>query len=965
MSGRLREPARPRRFGAPYRRALLGLIGAALLAGAAATVALGDGSVTTGEINAAHLLTANGRQLAPAGRLSLVGNFPTGGALTLDGRFYWAVDSGLGHNDVKVIDVAGGTTVQSLPLPGAYGGIAFSPDGRTAYVSGEPKGDIAAEGPTKGDAGDVIHVFSVDPATGRGTEQDPIALPKPSSGLDWPVGLAVSPNGRQLVVALNQKAEAAVIDLATRQARLVGTGDYPTGVAITRDGRYALVTCEQSGTVDVIDLAAATRTKQIPLGGALGNTLAHPEGITLDPRRALAYVAVASRDEIAVIDTDRLELAHEISVQRPEGLGAQPVDVAVTPDGSTLYAADSGEDAIAAISLTDRPLAASSRRAVRRRARSRRRGRGTHLRSGRRTAHARTPRAPKRHAASHHRRTPATASNGAIPGLPAYSLIGRIPTAAYPSAVAVTPDGSKVLWIAAKGLGTGPNIGYQQFAFNAAPYGTYTPTALVGRLGVLARPTDLQAQAYTAAADREVTPSNAAAAPPGSPVVGPGGGPSQQIKHVFYIVRENRTYDQIFGTDPRGDGAPALELFDDNSVPGAAAGVTPNAHRLAHIFPLLDHVYANSEVSIDGHIITDAGWAIDHVQKTLHANYGNRGRVGDTDALIGLPPRDSIFDQAVRQHVSFENYGESTGGAGPNQDDGRPTYAAVRAGTSSAYPFLDTDAGAGEAAGLLSGATPGGHFDVWNASFQQQLANGSVPALNYITLPIDHTLGTTPGIPTPRAFVADNDLALGQFVEAISHSSIWPQSAIFVVEDDSQDGADHVDAHRMPAFVISPWAKRGAVIHTRYDQNSVLHTIELILGLKPLSLMDGLATPMYDAFDTTADVESTRYTAVAPTQPLKQLNTPASPDAALSAKLPFDRLDLVPQLVMDRILWHSVYGASSTPPAAGPNASPIEHQRALGVLDVLAHGGDARAWLLAHSRGGENLPTPGAPRGGG
>jgi phospholipase C len=164
----------------------------------------------------------------------------------------------------------------------------------------------------------------------------------------------------------------------------------------------------------------------------------------------------------------------------------------------------------------------------------------------------------------------------------------------------------------------------------------------------------------------------------------------------------------------------------------------------------------------------------------------------------------------------------------------------------------------------------------------------------------------------------------------------------------------------MPAFVISPWAKRGAVIHTRYDQNSVLRTLELILGLKPLSLMDGLATPIYDAFDTTADVDSTRYTAVAPSQSLKQLNTPLSPDAALSAKLPFDRLDLVPQLVMDRILWHSVYGAASTPPAAGPDASPIEHQRALGVLDVLAHGGDARAWLLAHSAGGENLPTPGA-----
>ena len=285
----------------------------------------------------------------------------------------------------------------------------------------------------------------------------------------------------------------------------------------------------------------------------------------------------------------------------------------------------------------------------------------------------------------------------------------------------------------------------------------------------------------------------------------------------------------------------------------------------------------------------------------------------------------------------------------------------MRAGTSSSYQFLDTDAGASEAAGLLSGATPGGHFDVWNASFQQQLANGSVPALNYITLPIDHTLGTTPGIPTPRAFVADNDLALGQFVEAISHSSIWPQTAIFVVEDDSQDGADHVDSHRSPALVISPWARQGAVVHTRYDQYSMLRTLELILGLDPLALNDALATPMYDTFISGSEKPNNApYNVVAPSYPITAVNTASAADAKLSKQLPWDRLDLVPQLVMDRILWHSVYGEASPPPAAGPDASPIEHQRALGVLDVLAHGGDARAWLLAHSAGGESLPTPGA-----
>ena len=160
---------------------------------------------------------------------------------------------------------------------------------------------------------------------------------------------------------------------------------------------------------------------------------------------------------------------------------------------------------------------------------------------------------------------------------------------------------------------------------------------------------------------------------------------------------------------------------------------------------------------------------------------------------------------------------------------------------------------------------------------QAQVAAGTVPAFNYLILPNDHTNGTTQNAYSPQALIADNDLALGQLVDAISHSSIWASSAIFVMEDDSQDGADHVDAHRMPAFVISPYAKRGAVVPTRYDQYSMLRTAELIAGLKPLSSNDGLATPMYDAFQSTPDVDATRYTAVRPTQSLTEINGASAP----------------------------------------------------------------------------------------
>jgi hypothetical protein len=235
-------------------------------------------------------------------------------------------------------------------------------------------------------------------------------------------------------------------------------------------------------------------------------------------------------------------------------------------------------------------------------------------------------------------------------------------------------------------------------------------------------------------------------------------------------------------------------------------------------------------------------------------------------------------------------------------------------------------------------------MEVFAQQFRAQDGAGSVPTFNYLILPNDHTNGTTQGAPTPQAEIADNDLALGQLVDLISHSSIWKESAIVVVEDDSQDGADHVDAHRMPAFVISPWATSG-VVSTRYDQYSALRTAEILAGLDPLSLNDALATPMYDAFRTDGRPDVRPYDAVAPQQSLLAINGGGTAGARLSAALPFGRMDLVPQALSDRILWESVHGESSTPPPPGPDASPAEHARAVGALRVLQGGGDVRAYL--------------------
>jgi hypothetical protein len=318
-----------------------------------------------------------------------------------------------------------------------------------------------------------------------------------------------------------------------------------------------------------------------------------------------------------------------------------------------------------------------------------------------------------------------------------------------------------------------------------------------------------------------------------------------------------------------------------------------------------------------------------------------------------------MFDQAVRQGISFRDYGEAVGSTPTGNAPNRPTFGGVAANTDPKYPnnvFIGCLSPGGPVGNLSSCTQDSGiykgtgkvigsqsRFDTWYPEFQAQVAAGTVPALNYMILPNDHTNGTTTNDYSPQALIADNDLALGQIVDAISHSSIWPSTAIFVVEDDSQDGADHVDSHRMPAFVISPWASHGAVVHTRYDQYSMLRTVELICGINPLSLNDGLAAPMYDAFVSGATPpDNAPYNVIAPTQNLGEINGSSSPLGAESDRLPWNRIDAVPQELSDAILWASVHGAKAKPPPPGPNASPVEHARAVDTKALLARGANVR-----------------------
>ncbi len=849
-------------------------------------------------------LLPNGRQLAPAGTRVTLGNLPTGGALTADGRFLWTVSAGVGNNDVRIVDTSRHRVCQTLPLPGASGGIALDSAHRLAYVSGlQVSLWLPSQFTLPGARGNSVQVFSWGGACGQARLVRVIALraqpgapapqvfpPNPAgTPLAWPEKLAVSSDGSRLLVALNMADSAAVIDLdQSDRVRYVsqGSGSFPFGAAILPDGRTGVVTNEGTGTMSVIDMATATRRASIHVAAELS----HPAGVVVDRAGKRAYVALSNADQVAVVDLSTRRVLRTVSVGSPYGSGTMPVALALDPSGARLFVAQSGADALAVI------------------------------------------------------RVPSKGTK--------FTIAGRIPTAEEPQAVLTSAaqggKPAKLMWIAARGADTGPlpkgpNPADPNdpifWAFHPIPPPTvdifnqatrYGAVVLRGQAGVMALPSDAKIAELTTVADRELHPVGARPAPADTPLR--AGGP---IKHVFLLVRENRSYDQMLGDVKRGNGDPKLLVFDKR--------VTPNMHALVERFPLLDNVLANSDASIQGHYWTSSATVPDYVTRNWVANYAGRFRPADFGIYaVTRPAGGFLFDHAQRQHISYFNYGEMWAGIstmpdrnrsaallkqekliaehsdfGPDATPGGCYASDIHIGSVGAQPtdgeIFDSSLPAGAPKGSYS------HFTCFKKRFEKQLAQNRVPTLNYLTYTNDHTRGTQPGYPTPAAMVAANDQGLGQLVDLISHSKIWSSSAIFVVEDDAQDGADHLDAHREPALVISPYARRGAVIHTRYDLLSVIRSMELIMGMRPMGLNDRLATPMYDVFAPTP-VNAAPVDNIRTKLDLLARNTPAAPYARESSRLPLGAPDQVPQGELDSIIWHSVYGVNSTPPPPGPNA---------------------------------------------
>ncbi len=676
-------------------------------------------------------------------------------------------------------------------------------------------------------------------------------------------GVAVSPDGLR-VYAVNVLGQTlAAIDLpACEVVRNVPLPAEPYTCLAAPDGKTLLVSLWGGAKVLVFDAETLEQTGEIPVGE-------HPNAMALSPDGARLFVACANTNAVWVVDLPSRSAKEQILIALYPGAppGSTPNGLGLSPDGGTLLVANADNNTVAVADVS-RP--GESR------------------------------------------------------------VAGFIPAGWYPTAASFSRDGSRVFVLSGKGLASSPNPRGRQPAIPEAD-GQYIGALLQGSLSVLPAPGPAALAAFTKTV-YSLTPYSDATrlspprAPSRSPVPRSVGG-SSPIKHVFYVIRENRTYDQVLGDMTEGNGDPTLCLFGED--------VTPNAHAIARAFVLLDNFYVNAEVSYDGHAYSTGAYATDVVEKIWPMNYGGRGgrylsegggAMRNAYGNVAAPSNGYLWDSCARAGVSVRSYGEFVDDPNPAQDRaGKPQAGDFRAGLEpyrASVPGLE---------GRIDPEYPpfdlsipdARRVEAWLKEFREFEKNGRLPSLSILRLGGDHTAYVRAGFPTPRSMIAENDQALGSIVEAISKSRYWKDSAIFVLEDDAQNGPDHVDAHRSVALVASPFARRRAVDSTLLTTCGMLRTIELILGLAPMSQCDASASPMYRAFQSNPDLAPYRRREAR--VPVDEMNDPAAPGAKASLLMNLDEADRVPDVAANEILWKAVRGEDCPmpPPVRAAFVRPV------------------------------------------
>lgn len=699
------------------------------------------------------------------------------------------------------------------------------------------------------------------------------------------------------------KPKIRLLAVSGGQAQVVadGIGRHLAG-AIASNGSIALVPLVYDNKLSAVDLETGS-VEEIPTWGIA------PFGVAMDRAATTAYatlwggrlpvvgdltarsgtdsVVVDSRGIAATGMVARIDLASR-KVLRAIAVGLHPTAILWDEDRSRLYVAETNSDSVAVIDTRDDTVIQRIQ-----------------LQPFERPAAGIAPTAL---AISPDGATLYVACGGinaiAVVDTDRGTLRGLIPTAWYPNALAMSPNGETLAAAALLGAGSG---------WSGNPRRRYVH-AYQGVVSVVAVPTPEDLASFT----RAVAENNQMVVSQGPETAASeqdlthravprrAGDPSL-IEHVVFIIKENRTYDQILGDLEKGNGDPSLVMFGWN--------ITPNHHRLADQFVLLDNFYANGGNSADGHQwLTQAN----ETAYCLWPGYTGRSYPFDGTDPIAYSGGGFIWDAALRMGRTVRVYGEYAGSTGgQNRIDLLNRWRAGEDFTGRwriTAPLAPLNKILARNYPAYSTAIPDVvRAQIFLADLRRWVEEGGMPNLVIVQLPSDHTEGTKPGTSTPEAMVADNDLALGQIVEALTHSPFWSRMAIFVVEDDAQDGVDHVDGHRTVALVISPYARRGYVDSTFYSQVSILKTIELMLGLPSLSLFDLIASDMRASFQDEPDY--TPYEAATPAQslfdvspPLSALRGPARQAALASIRMRFDTPDAAPTQRLNRILWHQVRG---------------------------------------------------------
>ncbi len=819
--------------------------------------------------------------ITPAGLQSIFESRVYGVAFGENGDSIYAATVGQKGSHIYQINLKTNQMMDivSTPVTPGMQGLAYDSVGHTPLLSG-----LAGGGKKKDSVGQLVALKNESTVLADDLGSHQIGA----------VAIGHSKNSRRqrlAVMALTFDDEAAVVNLDTREVVYrVKTGVAPFGVVVSANSSVAYVSnwggrftkagertaatgpepdadqvlvdergVVSSGTVSRVDLLSGQVTTSIDVG-------LHPSGLAWDEERHHLYVANSNSDSIAVVDTATNRSVETIAVQpfSRKVAGAAPESVALSPDSNTLYAACAGINAVAVIDVS---------------------------------------------AAHPH-------------------IAGLIPTGWYPNDVAVSQDGKFIAVSTLLGVGSGwnspgllarerrdgmkPELSMHR-RYVHADRGTVhiipVPDAdELSRYSIaVAENSHLTLENELHSAAESQTKPNANAKP--RPVPARVGEPST-IDHVVYIIKENRSYDQYFGSLGKGNGDPSLNVYADD--------VIPNQRKLARDFVLLDNFYANGGNSADGHQWVTQAAETDYA---YWPGYNGRSYPKNGDDPLAFAGSGFLWDHLAAHHKTFADFGEYVGEMPGKNDNVRADYLAeYRQGSG----FTDKFATKAPIARLNQFLIPDypayglrvpdvvrariflRHLKGWESA-------GTMPNLVMIQLPSDHTAGTSPGFSTPKACLADNDLAVGQVVDGISHSKFWKSTLILIVEDDAQDGLDHVDGHRTVALAISPYIRRGVIDSTFYSQVSMVKTIELILGAPPMSLFDLIANDMRQSFQQMPDLAP--YEAIEPAQSIyerspdvKALTGQSRLDAIASNKMDWHEPDDVPTEQLNQILWRNAKG---------------------------------------------------------